>query len=169
MLQPARWPMKRYAFACAIFTAMIPGASAEWRIDKYTDRMTDEVVNFAVADAKELSGNIAGSLLLLCDKATAKALQIPSRLYIAIRLSEDMPVGATISWRIDEQPVQYQYMPELRRTFMSALHKLSPDALKLARRLRLQWMPTTGTAVFYDFDVSGLERVIADTLWSFFP
>lgn len=61
--------------------------------------------------------------------------------------------------RIDEQPIHYQYMPELRSTFMSALHELSPDALRYAKRFRLQWTPSTGTAVFYDFDVSGLDKV----------
>jgi hypothetical protein len=79
---------------------------------------------------------VAGSLLLLCDTASAEALHVPANLYVAIRLSEDMPVGATLSWRIDEQPIHYQYMPELRSTFMSALHALSPDALKRTNRKR---------------------------------
>jgi hypothetical protein len=144
-----------------MLVALISDASAEWRVDQYTDRMTDEVVKFAVADAKALSGSIAGSLLLLCDTASAEALHVPAHLYVAIRLSEDMPVGATISWRIDEQPIRYQYMPEVRSTFMSALHELSPDALKHAKRFRLQWTPSTARGVFYDFNVSGLDGVMS--------
>jgi hypothetical protein len=123
--------------------------------------MTDEVVKFAAANAKEQSDGIAGSLVLACDTISAKVLQVPAGLYVAIRLSENMPVGATISWRIDEQPVHYQYMPELRSTSMSAIHELSPDTLKRAKRLRVQWTASTGTVLFYDFDVTGLDKVMS--------
>jgi hypothetical protein len=153
--------MKQCLLAWGVWLGLASSASAGWQVDQVTDRMTDEVIKFAVADAKEQSGGIAGSLLLACDTATAKVLHIPAKLYAAIRLSEKMPVGATISWRVDDQPVRYQYMPEVRSTSMSAIHELSPDALRPAKRLRVQWTASTGTVLFYDFNVEGADKAMS--------
>jgi hypothetical protein len=86
---------------------------------------------------------------------------VASNLYVAVLLSKHMPDGATISWRIDDQSVHYQPMPEIHSPFLSALDKLSPEALRRAKRVRLQWAASTGTVLFYEFDVAGADKVIS--------
>jgi len=86
---------------------------------------------------------------------------LPVHRYLAVRLSEDMPVGATISWRVDEQSVHYQYMPELRSTHFLAIRDLSPEILKPAKRVRLQWTTSTGKILFYEFDVAGAAKAMS--------
>src|SRR5207245_853348 len=83
------------------------------------------------------------------------------RRYVRVLLSKEMPEGATISWRIDEQPVRYQPMPQLHSTVWSAIHDLSPGALRQAKRVRLQWTASTGTVLFYEFDVTGADKAIS--------
>jgi hypothetical protein len=124
--------------------------------------MTDEVVTFAVSDAKERSGEIAGSLVLSCNTHSAKILSIPEHLYVSIQLSEDMPEGGTIvSWRIDQQPVQKKSWPQLRSTSMVAIDQFSPEALRRAKRVRVQWARLDGPLLFYDFDVAGVDKVMS--------
>lgn len=153
--------VKRPMLALGLWLGISSGACAEWHVLQSVDRMTDEVTKFALADAKEKSSGIVGSLFVACDIASAEALHIRAPLYAAIQLSEKMPIGATISWRVDEQPVHHQHMPELRSTSMSAIHELSPLALTRAKRLRLQWIASNGTVLFYDFDLAGADQAIS--------
>jgi hypothetical protein len=153
--------MRQCVIACGLWLGLSSSASAEWRLAQFADRMTDEVTKYAYADAKERSEGISGSLILGCDMATAKALHTPAKRYISILLSERMPEGATITWRIDEQPPQNQFMPEVRSTSMAAIHELSPNAPKRAQRLRVQWTASTGTVLFYDFNVDGIGKAMS--------
>jgi hypothetical protein len=131
---------------------MVSNALAEWRIQQLTDRMTDRVFRFANTPAKEPSSGVSAELNIGCFDA---------RLYVSVQLSEKMPEGATISWRVDEKPVRHQPMPQVHSTSSSAIHGLAPEYLRQAKRVRLQWVASTGTALFYEFDVTGADKVIA--------
>lgn len=112
--------------------------------------------------AKETSAGIEANLLLMCIDY-GKDLTLPPRRYVQVRFSKDMPEGGTmLSWRIDDQPVHRQPMPYLGSTSMSALQELSPDALRRAKRVRLEWTAIKAHQVlFYDFDVTGADKALA--------
>jgi hypothetical protein len=141
-----------------LWLVMASNALAEWRIEQFTDRMTDHVFRFANAPAKDPFSGITAELHIGCDDGISGVVK-PSR-YVSVQLSKDMPEGATISWRVDEQPVRYQPMPQVHSTSRSAIHLLTPDALRQAKRVRLQWAASTGTVLFYEFDVTGADKAI---------
>ncbi|MBR1154614.1 hypothetical protein [Bradyrhizobium sp. JYMT SZCCT0428] len=143
--------LKRPILVFCLWSVMISNALAEWHIEQITDRMTDRVFKYASTPAKEPSSRITADLHIGCFNA---------RLYVAVQLSEKMPEGATISWRLDEQPVRYQPMPQVSSTSRSAIHDLNPGALRQAKRVRVQWAASTGTVLFYEFDVSGADKAI---------
>lgn len=147
-----RYNVIQAVLVVGLWLVMASNAMAEWRIGQFTDRMTDRVFRFANATAKDSSSGVNAELSIGCFDAN---------LYVAVQLSEKMPEGATISWRVDEQPVQYQPMPQVHSTAMSAIHGLAPEALRRAKRVRLQWVASTGTALFYEFDVTGADKAIA--------
>lgn len=142
----------------AAWFGMSSQSFAEWQMEQVTDRMTDEV-KFALTPAREPSSGVHAELQIACSEAVPKVF--PASLYVAVQLTEKMPEGATISWRIDGQPIRYQPMPQVHSTSRSALHELAPEALRQAKRVRLEWVASNGTVLFYEFDVTGAGEAIA--------
>ena len=148
----------------ALLTLAVPtaicSAHSQWKSFQITDRMSDKVFYFAGVLAKEVSDGVEGRLDIGCAEGTRPTES--DFLYVAIQLSEDMPSGALIAWRVDDGPTQFQPMPNVRSTSRSALHKLKPDSLKSAKRVRVQWTHWSGERrpLLYEFDVAGADAAI---------
>jgi hypothetical protein len=158
--QPAPEVWKTVSTTVVAFYWLLATASnamPQWSVEQFTDRMTDEVHKFVSLPAKEPSSNIAASLQVECISN-----ELLHGLFVSIQLSEKMPTGATIRWRVDTGPVQYQHMLEVKSTSRSAIHKLEANVLRHARRVRIEWLtPSTGKVLFFDFDVSGADKALA--------
>lgn len=148
----------------ALLIVVIPNttcsAQSQWKSFQIVDRMSDKVFYFAGVSAKEASDGVEGRLDIGCAEGAGPTE--PEFLYVAIQLSDDMPSGALIAWRVDDGPMQFQPMPSVRSTSRSALHKLKPDSLRSAKRVRIQWTHWSGEKrpLFYEFDVAGADVAI---------
>ena len=132
-------------------------AEAEWRLDQFTDRMTDEVHTYAFVRANEPSDDVTATLRIRCVEGIKGVFR--TRLAISVSLSEKMPEGVYLSWRVDEHSVQHRHMPKASSGNFSMVG--DAEALRQAKRFRLQWLAPNGRALFYEFNVSGIERVMA--------
>lgn len=143
----------------AIPTAMC-SAHSQWKSFQLIDRMSGKVFSSVGVAAKEASDGVDGRLDIGCAEGVGPTES--EFLYVAIQLSKNMPSGALIAWRVDDGPMQFQPMPNVRSTSRSALHKLKPDSLKSAKRVQIQWTHWSGERrpLFYEFDVAGADAAI---------
>jgi hypothetical protein len=132
---PEGYSVIKAILVVGLWLVMASNAKADWHITQFTDRMTDHVFRYAYVPAKEPSSGVSAELHVGCFHAG---------LYVAVQLTREMPEGATISWRVDEQSVRYQPMPQVHSTSSSAIHELTPEILRRAKRVRLEWAASTG-------------------------
>ncbi|WP_461326055.1 hypothetical protein [Bradyrhizobium diazoefficiens] len=139
--------------------AMVAGSStahAEWKVQARNDRMSDKAVKWATLDAKAADHGILAALVLTCDGLDG------ARLF-AVRLSSPLTAGAiSARLRIDDNKV---------RSLVNLRTYSDPHRIPLItapsydlwgrKRFRIELFPRGGPEVFYDFDLSGIDKAIA--------
>jgi hypothetical protein len=133
--------MKRLVFALALLPSV---AAADWKIETFTNRMTDkkDVVAWV-----ETSG---ARLQIECMDAP-----LVGGLVVSLVSDKIRPGMVGLNYRIDQGPVETRIVPA-RSGGGSVLfmHGAPVEELKRAKRLRVEIVP----GPFYDFNVSGGEK-----------
>lgn len=142
----------------AIFIAMILAAPchAEWKINSFNDRMTDSTIKTATVAAKAPDHGVSATIRVSClrDKVVGglivsietNAAFTPGRMGLTYRLDNDEPIP--------------RYMPvDADGRGMSLW--MQSDEFPGKKRLRVQLEPARSPNLFFEFDISGVDKALA--------
>jgi hypothetical protein len=144
--------MKVFLAIAATAVLCLP-ASAEWQIQASKDRMTDNVARSATVQAKAPDQGVSADLYVGCMNGEPMA---------QARLSHPLTRGriGTV-WRFDEGPQRPAFLHVFADPNSIPFVGVPTADFTGKRRFRFQIQPTGGPSLFYDFDISGLERVLS--------
>lgn len=138
--------------AVLICAAILPSAPAGafWQISEAKDRMTGKNESWAAVAAKAPDQGVTGHLEMVCHGG--------SRFYF-VRLSAPMTRGRiAANLRSDDGPVR----PTTGLQVFSDPHRISLLTTDPGRkRFRIELFPTGSPPLFFEFDLTGIEKAIA--------
>jgi hypothetical protein len=127
-------------------------ATADWRVDSVRDRMTDRQLSAASVQANAPDRGIPARLRLACMNGAPM---------LSVDLGAELTwgqIGAV--WRLDEGPQRPVFLRVFADPQSVPLVGTDPASFAGKKRFRLQLQPTGSQAFFWEFDVSGLEKVL---------
>jgi hypothetical protein len=138
--------------AIAVMAVSCLPASAEWKIETSKDRMTDKITRSAAVLAKAPDQGIAAELYVGCMNGEPMA---------QARLSHPLTRGriGTV-WRFDEGPHRPAFLHVFADPNSIPFVGVPTADFTGRKRFRVQIQPTGGPNLFYDFDISGLGKVL---------
>lgn len=133
----------------AAILATVP-AGASWQISGGKDRMTGKNESWAALAAKNPDQGVTAALEMACGAG---------QRFFFIRLSAPMTRGRiAANLRSDEGPV----VPMTRLEVFSDPHRISLLTINPGRkRFRVELFPTGSPPLFFDFDLTGIEKAKA--------
>jgi hypothetical protein len=145
----------RTALAIAALLVSSVPTLAEWRMQTFTDQMTDR---------RETSATLAAG------NSTHAALRVHcmnSSLFPEIVFDEVIGFGRIgANYRFDDGPMEQRIMPISASGRELWLWLGEPAAIAKqigkSKRLRVQVFPRGGEATFFNFDLAGAEKAIAE-------
>lgn len=132
------------------------GAVQAWTIEKSVDRMTDKPTVTAWLKAKDKDKDTVVELLLGCfeDKLVGGHV-------VVLSFSRRLGVGrVSYRFRVDNRETETRFSA-VGRDLSSLLATPRPDELKGGKRLRLEVFPTIGSPMFFDMDISGVDKALS--------
>ncbi|MGY3449779.1 hypothetical protein [Bradyrhizobium sp. USDA 4353] len=146
--------MKRWAvWAFAFVVAAASPTRAEWGVRTYRDKMTDKTGKYAVLQAKASDRGIAAALEIDC---------MAGHRPFHLKLSSPLTRGkVSLNMRVDERKVRPIILNVLSDPHQIAFITAPPFDLWGRKRFRVQVFPAGGPVLFYDFDLTGIEKAIS--------
>lgn len=143
-------------FTTAILAILsAPAAHAEWRVTSHKDRLTDKRESVATLTAIQADHGVAARLRIHC-----LAADTAGGLVLAIETTATFTRGRMgLRFRIDEGAAQNRYMP-VAANGDGMSQWADPEDLRGARRLRVQLEPARSPNLFYEFDLSGVDKAL---------
>lgn len=141
----------------AIFLLLTTPATASWRITSEQDRLTNAVTKSAWLSAAKNETGTTAELAMRCLND-----DLVGGLYLEVLTSFQFTRGRVgLRYRIDDRPVQARYLPGRSDGYgVAFINRISE--IRGAKRLRLELLPGNRAGMFYDFDVSGIDKIIRD-------
>lgn len=131
-------------------------ALAEWKISASRDRLTDKDFKIASLEAKAADHDVSARIVVHClvDK-------LVGGLVLSIETSAQFYPGRMgLRYRIDQREPVPRYMP-VNATGNGLSSWADTDELRGARRIRVELEPYRGKNLFFDFDLTGVDKTFA--------
>lgn len=145
--------MKRFLAAALVLVAASP-ASAGWKVDSFKDRMTDRPSRYAISPAKEPDRGIPAQMRVGCMNGAPM---------ISLDMGAELTRGQIgVVWRFDEEPQRPVFLRVFSDPRSVPFVGVDPAQFVGKKRFRLQIQPTGAQPLFWEFDVSGLGKVLPD-------
>lgn len=147
--------MKYRGTLCAVTVAAVIAlpANAEWNVQAFKDKMTDKPVKYAVLQAKAPESGVSAALEISC--------MADQRLF-QLKLSSPLSRGQIgVNMRVDERKVMPRILNVFSDPYRIAFIAAPPFDLWGRKRFRVQLFPTGGPVLFYDFDLTGIDKAIS--------
>ena len=143
------------ALIAAAFVAISLPANAAWKVDSYKDRMTERVTKYASLPAKASDHGVSATLELTCGG-------LDGNRQFALFLSTPFTRGEiSARLRLDEGKVRLLGL----RTFSNPRRFpiITAPAYDLwgKKRFRVELSPRGSQPLFFDFDLTGIDKAIA--------
>jgi hypothetical protein len=131
-------------------------AFADWQVHSSKDRMTEKSVKYATLSAKAPDHGVSASIELTCDG-------MDGRRSFTVKLSERMTRGyITGKVRLDEHKVrQLASLRTYADPYRIPLITAPPYDMWGHKRFRIELFPTGSASLFYDFDLTGIDKTIS--------
>jgi hypothetical protein len=129
-------------------------AAAAWKVDSVTDRMTDRQNRVASVPAKDPDHGIDARLRLACMNG-APMLSVD----LGAQLTRGQ-IGAVL--RLDDGQPRPVFLRVFANPQTVPLVGTAPAEFSGKKRFRLQLMPTGSQALFWEFDISGMGKVLPE-------
>jgi hypothetical protein len=144
--------MLRHSIVIALFViGSSSAAGAGWKIDSYSDRMSEKTIKFAEALAEKPDRGFSASLFIHCSSP-----MVGGR-YVELKTTALFTPGRLgLRFRIDNGETEARYMPVSSDGRGMALF-VDAGRLLGAKRMRVELQPSRGETLFYQFDLSGAE------------
>ncbi|WP_316191295.1 MULTISPECIES: hypothetical protein [unclassified Bradyrhizobium] len=146
--------MRSAILLCGLLAAATP-ARAEWVIASSKDRLTDKETRIASVAAARPDQGVAARLVVRCleDK-------LVGGLIMAIETTASFTRGRMgLRFRIDHRDPEARFMP-VSGSGKGMSQWLDPEELRGARRLRVELEPARSPNLFYDFDLTGVDKAL---------
>ncbi|MEY9358970.1 hypothetical protein ABH994_001691 [Bradyrhizobium yuanmingense] len=131
-------------------------AAAEWRISSSKDRLTDKESKVATLEAKAPDHNVSARLVVRC-----LADKLVGGLTLSIETSARFYPGRMgLRYRVDGREPVPRYMP-VDATGSGMSLWADTDELRGARRIRVELEPYRAPNLFFDFDLTGVDKAFA--------
>ncbi|MGJ5203625.1 hypothetical protein [Bradyrhizobium sp. HKCCYLR20261] len=148
--------MRPSLLVCSLLIASAMPARADWTVTSQRDRLTDKDRKTASLPAARPDHGVTARLVISCLED-----RLVGGLILAIETSAVFTRGRMgLRFRVDEQEPEARFMPvNAHGTGMEQW--ADPDDLRGARRLRVELQPARSPNLFYDFDLTGVDKALA--------
>lgn len=142
----------------AVFAAMTltTPCHAEWKINSFNDRMTDSAIKTATVVAKSPDHGVSATIRVSCLRD-----KVVGGLIVSIETSAAFTPGRMgLVYRLDNDEPTSRYMPvDANGRGMSLW--MQSDEFPGKKRLRVQLEPARSPNLFFEFDISGVDKALA--------
>lgn len=143
---------RKAALTIFLLTSVAP-AEAEWKVDSFKDRMTDRVLKSATTPAKEADGRISATLRVSCMNGTPM-------IFTDLAGGGLTPGRVNGVYRLDDGGMSPTYLSVTSDPRQVAFVGTPPNVLSGKKRMRLQLSPYGRSAMVFEFDVAGFDKVL---------
>ncbi|MCC8980821.1 hypothetical protein [Bradyrhizobium acaciae] len=142
--------------AIVVVMSLITPCHAEWKISSFNDRMTDSTIKTATVAAKAPDHAVSATIRVSCLRD-----KVVGGLIVSIETDAVFTLGRMgLTYRLDNDEPTPRYMQvDANGRGMSLW--MQPEEFPGKKRLRVQLEPARSPNLFFEFDISGVEKALA--------
>lgn len=145
--------LERMFAAVAVAAVVVSPALAEWKVESFKDKMADKLVKYAVLQSKAPENGVFAALEISC---------MDEQRLFQLKLSSPLSRGRiSVNMRVDERKVRPILLNVFSDPYRIAFITAPPFDLWGRKRFRIQVFPIGGPVLFYDFDLTGIDKAIS--------